>query len=277
MRKVLRIAGSLAGASALALALSLFIPPYPVTDFAAVRAAWHSSDAWLLDRHGERLSRVRVDHKQRRGEWVPVSGISPALVEMVLASEDRRFRDHPGVDWLAVPAALGQTLAGERRGGSTLTMQLAGYLNRELEASGRRDVVDKWRQMRQALAIERLWTKDEVLEAWLNLTPFRGELEGIDAASRALFGKHAQGLDRVESALLAALVRSPNAGASRVARRACALLAGEQNCLIAQGLAAGGLKAARYERDLDGDAPHLARKLVKRAGENVTSTLDARV
>ena len=79
--------------------------------------------------------------------------------------------------------------------------------------------------MRQALAIERRWSKDEILEAWLNLTPFRGELEGIDAASRSLFGKRAAGLDRVESALLAALVRAPNAAATRVAKRACGLLA----------------------------------------------------
>ena len=111
-----------------------------------------------------------------------------------------------------------------RRGGSTLTMQLAAYLHPELEKSGRRSVVAKWRQLRQALAIERAWSKDEILEAWLNLTPFRGEVEGVDAAARTLFGKHAQGLDRVESALLAALVRAPNSGASRVARRACGLL-----------------------------------------------------
>ncbi|HYH44002.1 MAG TPA: penicillin-binding protein 1C, partial [Burkholderiales bacterium] len=187
-----------------------------------------------------------------------------------------RFREHAGVDWMAIAPALRQTLAGERRGGSTLTMQLAAYLEPRLEISGRRGVIDKWRQVRQALALERRWTKDEILEAWLNLTPFRGELEGVDAASRSLFGKRSAGLDRVESALLAALVRAPNAGAARVARRACLLLAREESgCLAAEGYAASGLRAGHNAGDIDGAAPHLARKLLKAPGERVASTLDA--
>jgi penicillin-binding protein 1C len=281
-----------------ASAVSLFVPPYPVSDFNSVKTAWRASDAWLLDRSGEPLSRVRMDHQRRRGEWIPAREVSPAVEAMVLASEDRRFHDHAGIDWLALPAAFKQTVTGGRRGGSTLTMQLAAYLNPQLEASGRRGIVDKWRQMRQALAIERAWGKEQILEAWLNLTPFRGELEGVDAASKALYGKAPQGLDRVESALLAALVRAPNAGASRVVKRACVLLKShpaapsvplspprgaretadtERDCLIAEGLAAGGLRAARLERDLDGAAPHLARRVLKTVGASVKSTLDARL
>ncbi|HEV7802332.1 MAG TPA: transglycosylase domain-containing protein, partial [Burkholderiales bacterium] len=290
------------GLVAAAFAASFAVPPFTVHEFDAVRASWRASDAWLLDRSGEPLSRIRIDHQRRRGEWVPAGDVSPALIAMVLASEDKRFREHGGVDWLAMPGAIRQTLAGERRGGSTLTMQLASYLDPELETSGRRNVLDKWRQMRQALAIERHWSKDQILEAWLNLTPFRGEVEGVDAAARSLYGKRAQGLDRVESALLAALVRAPNAGASRVAKRACGLLAAGglppatsrlsppsgasesafshdagRDCLIAEGLAAGGLRAGRLERDLDGVAPHLARRLLETAGVSVTSTLDARL
>lgn len=277
-RRALRLTAYALAVGAAALAASLAIAPYPVAAFDAVRNAWRGADAWLLDRSGEPLSRVRLDHKRRRGDWIAASEVSPALTAMLLASEDRRFREHSGVDWLAVPAAIRQTLSGERRGGSTLTMQLAAYLNGDLEAGGRRTLIDKWRQVRQALAIERHWSKDQILEAWLNLTPFRGELEGVDAAARSLYGKRAQGLDRVESALLAALVRSPNASASRVARRACGLLDRvERDCIIAEGLAAGGLRAGRLERDLDGAAPHLARKLLRRAGENVRSTLDARL
>ncbi|HYC45765.1 MAG TPA: penicillin-binding protein 1C [Burkholderiales bacterium] len=255
---------------------SLLVAPYEVTDFASVRTVWRASDAWLVDRHGEPLSRVRIDHERRRGDWVAVAEVSPALTAHVLASEDRRFREHAGVDWRAIPAAVRATLTGGRRGASTLTMQLASYLHPELERSGRRSVIDKWRQMRQALAIERRWGKDEILEAWLNLTPFRGELEGIDAAARSLFGKRAAGLDRIEAAVLTALVRAPNASASRVARRACALLRDEENgCLAAQGLAAAGLRPRTFDPDLDGAAPHLARKLLERAGDRVASTLDA--
>ena len=268
---------TIAAIATIAIAASFFVAPYPVPEFDTVRGAWQASDAWLLDRHGEPLSRVRVDHARRRGDWVPVNEVSPALVSAVVASEDRRFREHAGVDWLAVPAALRQTAAGERRGGSTVTMQLGAYLNPELEASGRRDVVDKWRQMRQALALERRWGKEQVLEAWLNLTPFRGELEGVDAAARGLFAKRAAGLDRVESALLAALVRAPNAGSARVARRACVLLMDERACLLAQGIAAGGLRPAKGRVELEGAAPHLAQRLLKQPGERLRSTLDARV
>jgi penicillin-binding protein 1C len=278
MKKALSYTTAVVTTFVLALTASLLVPPYPVATFVAVRGGWRASDAWLLDRHGQPLSRVRIDHERRRGEWVALSDVSPALIEAVLASEDKRFYRHDGVDWRAASAAVKAILSGGRRGASTLTMQLAAYLNPGLDRSGRRSVLDKWRQARQALAIERRWTKNEILEAWLNLTPFRGELEGIDAAARALLETRASGLDRVQSALLAALVRAPNARAPTVARRACRLLEFEETgCLVAQGIAANGLRPHNTDPDLDGAAPHLARKLLKRAGENVTSTLDARL
>src|SRR5262249_44832054 len=86
------------------------------------------------------------------------------------------------------------------------------------------------------------------------------------------------GLDRVEAALLAALARSPNAAPARVARRACVLLGQEERaCLQAQGVAALMLASRRTRAQLEGDAPHLARTLLKRSGERVISTLDARI
>ena len=266
--------------AALAAGFATFLhtAPFEVVSYAAARAEWRSSDAWLLDRNGEPLSRVRIDRTRRRGEWVELSQASPALIEAMLAAEDRRFRAHGGVDWLGLAGAFRETTAGSRRGGSTITMQLAAALHPELERSGRRDATQKWRQIRQAIAMERRWSKDELLEAWLNLTGFRGELEGIDAAAHSLFGKRASGLERAESALLAALVRSPNASATRVAQRACVLLQREEGaCAAAQSLAAGGLLPRGRWQALDGDAPHLARKVLSAAGEQVRSTLDARV
>ena len=257
---------------------ALHTAPYEVASHGSVRAEWRSSDAWLLDRHGEPLSGVRIDKARRRGDWVELHGISPALIEMVLAAEDRRFRSHGGVDWLALPGVLRDASAGARRGGSTITMQVAASLHPQLERSGRRDAWQKWRQMRQAIALERTWSKDQLLEAWLNQTPFRGELEGIDAAARSLFDKRPSGLERAESALLAALVRSPNAPAARVAERACALLAADRAaCDAVQSLAARGLSPRSVPARLDGDAPHLARRLLSAPGEQVRSTLDARL
>ncbi|HEX5611131.1 MAG TPA: penicillin-binding protein 1C [Burkholderiales bacterium] len=257
---------------------ALHTAPFEVVPYEAVRAQWRSSDAWLLDRNGEPLSRVRIDKSRRRGEWVELRDASPALAEMVLAAEDRRFRSHGGVDWLALAGGVRETSAGGRRGASTIPMQVAAALHPPLERSGRRDAWQKWRQMRQAIALDRSWSKDELLEAWLNLTPFRGELEGVDAASRALFGKRASGLDRAESALLAALVRSPNAPPMRVAARACALLSDDREaCEAAQSLVARGLAPRWTTARLDGDAPHLARRLLTVPGEKLRSTLDARL
>ena len=186
-------------------ALSLTVAPFDVPAFGLVKAGWSSSDAWLLDRQGEPLSRVRIEMARRRGEWTALEDVSPALLAAVIASEDRRFYEHPGVDWLGLAGAAWDTGSGARRGGSTITMQLVALLHPELERSGRRGAVEKWRQIRQALAVERSWAKAEVLEAWLNLAGFRGELEGIDAAARALFGKRPSGLERAESSLLAAM------------------------------------------------------------------------
>lgn len=277
-RAAIVVAAGLVAIVGAAFAVSLAIAPYAVDDFSSVKGAWRSADAWLLDRHGAPLSKVRLDHERRRGDWTALGEVSAPLIDAVLAAEDRRFRSHAGVDWLAMVGAARQSSLGERRGGSTLTMQLAAYVHPQLEMGGQRGLVEKWRQMRQALAIERSWTKDEILEAWLNLTPFRGELEGVDAAARAMAGKRPAGLDRAESALLAALARSPNASPARVARRACALFERDELvCRKAQRLADEGFGAGRSRSGVEGDAPHLARKLLASAGEHRVSTLDAGV
>lgn len=100
-------------------------------------------------------------------------------------------------------------------------MQLAGLLDRHYRARiERRNVSEKWRQMQAAKELEKHWRKAEILEAYLNLAPFRGELTGIDAASRGLFDKRPAGLNNSEATILV-LIRSPNAklgrcGASRL-------------------------------------------------------------
>ncbi len=108
----------------------------------------------------------------------------------MITSEDKSFRVHKGVDWLAVLGSIRDHWNGKRaRGASTITMQLAGFLAPDLARPGARSLWDKARQMRAAMAIERSWSKDQILEAYLNLAGFRGETQGIMAASRSLFGK----------------------------------------------------------------------------------------
>ncbi|MFZ2989000.1 penicillin-binding protein 1C [Ideonella sp.] len=194
--------------------------------FAQVRAAWRPSDLPLLDRRGQPLQTLRIDTQARRLNWVPLEDVSPALLAALVHSEDRRFWSHSGVDWSALLRSAWQSALNERtQGGSTLTMQLAGLLDPALaRPAGGRTVGRKLSQIGRAQALEAHWRKSEIFEAYLNLVPLRGEAVGLAAASQTLFAKYPSGLDAQEAALLAALVRSPNAKAGALTRRACELL-----------------------------------------------------
>jgi len=257
---------------ALALALWLLAHGAPVSapTPAAVRASWRPSDAVLLDRHGEVLHERRIDATRRRLPWTALDDVSPALRRAVLVSEDRRFHGHGGVDARALAAAAWARLSGgPPRGGSTITMQLAGLLDPGLRRRREpRGLAQKWRQMRLAWALEARWTKDQILEAYLNLVTFRGELTGVAAAADGIFAKAPHGLTASESALLAALLRSPGA-APEVVRRRAQTLGGDGE--VAARLDAGGPHGPRHA-----DAPHVARRLLHAGGPaRVTSTLDA--
>jgi penicillin-binding protein 1C len=267
-----------------------------VPTFAEVQRDFRPSDTLILDRHGEVLQRLRTDPTVRRGQWVALPDVSPALRMALVLSEDRRFHQHSGVDWQAVSAAAwGRLFHSRTRGASTLTMQLAGLLDADLRVrGGGRDWGQKIGQAFTATALERHWRKDQILEAYLNLVPFRGDVVGIDALSRTLFGKAPQGLDAREAAITAALVRAPNAPPAKVAQRACGVLQQMQggankpsfDAALCNGLrmeVAATLQRRDYAASA-GIAPHLGRKLVAlhaqsggAAPAQIRSTLDARV
>jgi penicillin-binding protein 1C len=236
--------------------------------FEHIKKDTKASEAWLLDRHGAPLHRLRIDKQIRRGEWVALEDMSPALRQAMVLSEDKRFYEHSGVDWKAVSAAAWGNLFNQRtRGASTLSMQLASLVE-EGPRSGneRKNILSKAGQAISATQLERSWRKDQILEAYLNLVPFRGEIQGIDALSRTLFGKAAHGLDAREAAIAAALVRAPNAKAQVVAQRACGVLRSMQVTSDAQCAALGAYTQAVLPRKAweasDGIAPHLAQKLL---------------
>jgi membrane peptidoglycan carboxypeptidase len=210
---VRRRAAWLVGLGVTALAAWWIAPPAPrVPAFEAVRAGSRPSDLALLDRHGEAIHAVRVDPTRRRLAWTPLAAISPALMAAVIESEDRRFYRHGGVDPRALAAAAWQSVTGgPPRGASTLTMQVAALTDRELRRrGGPRTLGQKWRQMRLAWGLEARWTKSQILETYLNLASFRGELEGVAAASAMLFDKAPHGLTDAEAAVLAALPKAPS-------------------------------------------------------------------
>ena len=257
----------------------LHTAPPALPSYAAARAAWRPSDAVLLDRHGRELGRVRTDMGARRGDWVPLAAISPALVRAAIAAEDRRFYAHHGVDWRAVGAAMRARvgLGGRPRGASTVTMQLAGLLAPELRGRGPRSTVQKIAQARAALAIERGWSKAEILEAWFNLAPSRGELVGVDAAARALFGVAPGGLSAPQSSALVGLLPAPGAARPILAARACtvARAAGAADCAPAEAAVDALLSPA--PAIAPALAPQLAARLLRPGQRMLTTTLDADV
>ena len=148
-------------------------------------------------------------------------------------------------------------------------MQLAGLLDDDLRrGDGGRSLTQKVGQTVAAARLEREWRKDQILEAYLNLVPFRGELVGIDALSRTLFGKAAHGLDAREAAVAAALVRAPNATPARVARRACEVLREmapsdaerrRVDCAATDMFTSAALQRRAFDPS-EGIAPHIARR-----------------
>ncbi|HMK50524.1 MAG TPA: penicillin-binding protein 1C [Thermodesulfovibrionales bacterium] len=260
--------------------------------FRDVQDSYTKSDSVLLDRHGAIIHELRTDPTGRRLDWTRLEDISPALVRAVVLSEDKRFFSHKGVDWLALGSSIIKNIfTRQTRGASTLTMQLASILDESLKPKGgRRTPGQKWRQIKAAGELEESWSKEQILEAYLNLITFRGELQGVSASSRGLFDKEPAGLNEAESLILASLIRAPNAAVSAASIRACALAgstdsaAGCQEIRRLAGIALGRNYLVRQKIAL---APHVAHRLLAASvspetgrlshgpvGRSVVTTLD---
>lgn len=251
--------------------------PPAMPEYEKVRADWKPSEAWLYDRDGQLLDSERVNFERRRLAWVQLDAISPAVRTAVVQSEDRRFWSHGGVDWLAIASAIRARWTGDRsRGASTLAMQLAAFLDPSLAQPGKRDWRTKLRQMRAGQALAADWTHEQMLEAYFNLLPLRGEAQGIGAGAQSLFGKKPAELNRTDAALFAGLLPNPAAGADALGRRACRV-AQTKDCTAIRAAAAtlvSGEHAARFDPAL---APHLAVRLLDKPGKRVKTTIDRRI
>jgi penicillin-binding protein 1C len=276
MKPILATLLALAGAVHAAGAVNAATIVVPTAE--QVRAAWRSSEAELLDRHGEPIQSLRIDMKVRRLPWVALADISPSLPAAVLQAEDQRFYQHDGVDWSAAGKAAWDNLFRSRpRGASTITMQLAAQLDPRLQPSAKgRSWGQKWDQIQAARQLDATWTKPQIMEAYLNLVSFRGELQGVGAAARGLFGKAPSGLNLSESMILASLLRGPGAAPKLVSQRACALareLRAPSTCsdIELRTIIAMGRPLLAAEAP---PAPQVAQQLLTSAGKAVRSTLD---
>ena len=160
----------------------------------------------VYDRHGQ-LLRLSLASDQRYRLWQPLEQISPLLIDAVLLHEDAWFRWHPGFNPLSLMRGAWSTyVSGEARiGGSTVTMQLARLLGRLDTRTPR----GKLRQVADAVWLELRYSKDEILEAYLNLAPYGGNIEGAGAASLIYFDKPVQALTLPEALTLAVLPQAP--------------------------------------------------------------------
>src|SRR3954452_6552825 len=164
----------------------------------------------ILDAHDTPVFTI---FKEQRIE-VPIRDISPNLIKAVVSVEDQRFYEHGGVDFVRVAAAFVRNVQERRRaeGGSTITQQLArqSFLSRD------KTLRRKMKEVVLAAHIEHEYSKDEILELYLNKVYFGDGLYGVEAASRGYFAKHANALTVDEAALLAGLIQSPSSYAPRV-------------------------------------------------------------
>jgi 1A family penicillin-binding protein len=166
--------------------------------------------------------------KEQRLE-IPIEKVSPTLIKAVVSIEDQRFYQHSGVDAVRVAAAVVRNFEEGRRaeGGSTITQQLARQSFLTRDKTYRR----KLKEVILAAYIERMYSKDEILELYLNKVYFGGGLYGVEAAARGYLGKSASEVSVAEAALLAGLIQSPSSYAPTVnldravARRAVVLQA----------------------------------------------------
>jgi len=142
------------------------------------------------------------------GQWLPYERIPAEMRAAMISTEDRRFRSHPGVDPIGIGRAIGAAVFKGRRvsATSTITQQLA----RNIFLTNNRSIMRKFKEAILALALERKFTKDQILELYLNRVYFGGGAYGIDAASRKFFGHGADRLSLGEAAIIAGLVKAPS-------------------------------------------------------------------
>ncbi|WP_019450622.1 transglycosylase domain-containing protein [Cupriavidus sp. BIS7] len=270
LRRPTRREALLAVAAIPALVLLYILLLIPFTPgISDIRKAKSEQPAQVLSADGKEIAVYRWANR----DWVKLSEISPNVVDALIATEDHRFYQHHGLDWRRTASAALHTFSGDRQGGSTITQQLAR--NRYPDEIGRAPTLTrKLKEAITALKIEALYSKDEILETYLNTVPFLYNAFGIEMAARTYFDKSADKLDVLEAATLIGMLKG-NSYYNPVLNPERAL--DRRNTVLAQMVKRGKLAPARYEvlkkrplridfeRQIEapGPAPHFAQQLRK--------------
>src|SRR5437870_2292929 len=230
----------------------------------------------VRDRNGK-LLRVTLSADQKFRIWTPLNDISPDLIDATLRYEDKYYTHHPGVNPLALARCALDLLRFHRvtAGGSTITMQLV-RLRFHLHT---RTISGKLEQIMRALELERHYSKNEILEAYLNLAPYGRNIEGIGAASQIYFDKPASRLSRPEAVALSVIPQSPSRRALFVDRNNRSLDSAQSHwydrAKIDRKFSAR-LFSARAQRERKFLAPHFVQQIVanEKGRDEIVTTLD---
>ncbi len=204
IKRVAIIGGSLGLVGLVALVVAIYLQASTLPTFSELKSSpngqmirVHASDGTVL-----------VSLGPSYGEWIPYDQIPQVMKDAMVSVEDRRFRSHLGVDPIGIARSVKVRVDRGHwaQGGSTITQQLA----RNVFLTNTRTFGRKAREWLLALAMERKYSKDQILELYLNKVYFGGGSYGIDAASRRFFGHGGERLSLAEAAVIAGLVKAPS-------------------------------------------------------------------
>ncbi|MES2510655.1 MAG: transglycosylase domain-containing protein [Pseudomonadota bacterium] len=249
----------------LVLYVLLLIPFTP--SISDLRKAKTAKPSVVMSADGKELAAF----KRANRDWVKLEDISPNVVNALIATEDHRFYDHHGMDFKRTAAAAVNTFKGDLQGGSTITQQLARNLYPE-EIGRSATLTRKVKEAITAVKIESVYTKDEILETYLNTVPFLYNAYGIEMAARTYFDKSADELDVLQSATLIGMLKgtsyyNPVVNPNRALQRRNTVLAQMVRHQKIPEAKLAALKKTPLKIDFErqeeplGSAPHLSQQL----------------
>ncbi|MGN0601537.1 MAG: transglycosylase domain-containing protein [Oscillospiraceae bacterium] len=153
-----------------------------------------------------------LKNPNKRAVWVDLEDIPDYVADAYVCTEDERFRDHDGVDFKRTLSSIAYTLLGNQQGGSTITQQTIKNVTGDKVATGAQGVERKIREIFRAINVEKTYTKEEILQCYLNIIPLgdgKQDIIGVQAAANYYFGKDVSELTLAEAASLAGMTKAP--------------------------------------------------------------------
>ncbi len=197
------LVGLLGGIAAMMIGSFIILKTIETAPELDISKIYATESTIIYDKDGNIVDELGI---QKR-EWVSYDEISPVLIDAIVAVEDSKFYEHSGADWQRFVVALFENLkSGDfDQGASTLTQQLI----KQTHLTSEKSIDRKIKELYLSLQIEKVLTKEQIIEAYLNYSPFGGSVNGIQKAAEYYFGTKANDLTLAQAATLAGLVQAP--------------------------------------------------------------------